>query len=102
MTLEEYLSMNPRRKVGYRRVNEDSDEDEYDRLPPLRPCFQTPQPCTTLDSIPYNSSDEADIDNMSLEEDERYEVAKLKRKSKVDIDNMAIEEYELYMLVQCS
>nr|GEY85971.1 hypothetical protein [Tanacetum cinerariifolium] len=41
--------------------------------------------------------DEVDVDNMTLEEYERYELAMSKRKSEVDIDNMTIEEYELYI-----
>ncbi|GJR88974.1 hypothetical protein Tco_0212985 [Tanacetum coccineum] len=45
--------------------NEESDEDEYG---------------------------EVDIDNMTFEEYERYELAMSKRKNKVDIDNINIEE----------
>ncbi|GJX47001.1 hypothetical protein Tco_0272191 [Tanacetum coccineum] len=62
----------------YRKRNEESDEDDYYRLPLLKPCFKTPQPCTKLDSISHYSSKE------------------------VDIDSMTIKEYELYMAMQCS
>ncbi|GJU57391.1 hypothetical protein Tco_1235157 [Tanacetum coccineum] len=65
MKLEEYLR------------NEEFDKDENYRLPPLKPCFQTPQLCTRFNSMPHNSNKE------------------------VDIDNMTLEEYELYMAMQC-
>ncbi|GJS47193.1 hypothetical protein Tco_0597314 [Tanacetum coccineum] len=113
--------MNPRRKVSYGRVldprgvrqgikgdnvdhimSDEYDVDEYYRLPPLLPCFQTPKPCTKLDSISHYNKREVDIDNMTLKEYERYELTMSRRKSEVDIDSMTIEEYELYMAMQCS
>ncbi|GJV01989.1 hypothetical protein Tco_1335558 [Tanacetum coccineum] len=99
MTLEEYLRYesekesqvwkcvrSKRRTTRYKKgyvdsfydnKNEEFDEDEYYRLPPLKPCFQTPQLCTRFNSMPHNSNEEVYIDNMSL------------------------EEYELYMAMQC-
>ncbi|GJW31851.1 hypothetical protein Tco_0051883 [Tanacetum coccineum] len=81
---------------------QESDEDENYRLPPLKPCFQTPQLCAKFNSISHYSSNEVDIDYMTLEEYELYELAMSKRKSKVDNDSMTIEEYELYMAMKCS
>ncbi|GJW01985.1 hypothetical protein Tco_1560841 [Tanacetum coccineum] len=95
MTLNEYLiyegrhrdlarNYTPRKSVSPVRnkvlVYPDSDEEDEEScwLPPLLPCFQTPQPSTKFDSIPYNSSDEFDIDSMTL------------------------DEYDLYMAMQCS
>ncbi|GJU22541.1 hypothetical protein Tco_1155883 [Tanacetum coccineum] len=95
MTLKEYLRYESEKESR-------NDEDEYRRLPPLKSCFQTPQPCTKFNSIPHNNCKEVDIDNMTKEEYERYELAMSKRKSEVDIDSMTIEEYELYKAMKCS
>ncbi|GKE42214.1 hypothetical protein Tco_1469498 [Tanacetum coccineum] len=48
------------------------------------------------------TSKEVNIDNMTLEEYELYELAMSKKKSEVDNDSMIIEEDELYMAMQCS
>ncbi|GKB10244.1 hypothetical protein Tco_0844167 [Tanacetum coccineum] len=53
----------------------DEEDEEYCSLPPLLPCFQTPQPCATFNSVHHNSNKEVDIDNMTLEKYARYEVA---------------------------
>ncbi|GJS51573.1 hypothetical protein Tco_0624935 [Tanacetum coccineum] len=47
------------------------------------------------------TSKEVNIDNMTLEEYELYELAMSKKKSEVDNDSMIIEEDELYMAMQC-
>ncbi|GJW06042.1 hypothetical protein Tco_1568465 [Tanacetum coccineum] len=67
-------------------VYPDSDEkdEEYCSLPPLLPCFQTPQPCATFNSIHRNSHNEIDIDNMTLEEYARYELAMSSKKREID------------------
>ncbi|GJX81421.1 ribonuclease H-like domain-containing protein [Tanacetum coccineum] len=56
----------------------DEEDEEHCSLPPLLPCFQTPQPCTKFDSTPHNV------------------------KNEVDIDRMTLDEYDLYMAMQCS
>ncbi|GJS99139.1 hypothetical protein Tco_0820309 [Tanacetum coccineum] len=53
----------------------DEDDEEYYSLPPLLPCFQTPQPCAIINYVYHNSYNEDDIDNMTLEEYARYELA---------------------------
>ncbi|GKD56353.1 hypothetical protein Tco_1289740, partial [Tanacetum coccineum] len=63
--------------LEYSESNEEIDKDEYCRLSHLLPCFQTPQLCTKFNSIPHNSSEEVDINNMTLEEYEIYELAML-------------------------
>nr|GFB06309.1 hypothetical protein [Tanacetum cinerariifolium] len=57
MTMEEYLES-----------DEDIDGDKYYKLPPLNPCFQTPQPYINSGSVSPNENDELDIDNMTIEE----------------------------------
>ncbi|GJW87603.1 hypothetical protein Tco_0162943 [Tanacetum coccineum] len=59
----------------------DEEDEEYCSLPPLLPCFQTPQPCATFNSVHHNSNKEVDIDNMTLEEYARYEVAMSNKKN---------------------
>ncbi|GKC13893.1 hypothetical protein Tco_1010675 [Tanacetum coccineum] len=59
----------------------DEDDEEYCSLPPLLSCFQTPQPCATFNSMHHNSNEEVDIDNITLEEYARYEVAMSRVKS---------------------
>ncbi|GJY44635.1 hypothetical protein Tco_0432848 [Tanacetum coccineum] len=51
----------------------DKEDEEYCSLPPLLPCFQTPQPCATFNPVHHNSHSEVGIDNMTLEEYTRYE-----------------------------
>ncbi|GKD80510.1 hypothetical protein Tco_1347349 [Tanacetum coccineum] len=91
MTLNEYLmyerhrdlarSYTSRKSVAPVRnrilVYPDSDEEdeEYCSLPPLLLCFQTPQPCTIINPVHHNSQNKVDIDNMTLEEYARYELA---------------------------
>ncbi|GKB03935.1 hypothetical protein Tco_0832078 [Tanacetum coccineum] len=53
----------------------DEDDEEYCSLPPLLPCFQTPQPCATLNPVYHNNHSEVDIESMTLEEYARYELA---------------------------
>ncbi|GJS27541.1 hypothetical protein Tco_0488161 [Tanacetum coccineum] len=53
----------------------DEEDEEYCSLPLLLPCFQTLHPCATFNSMHHNSNKEVDIDNMTLEEYARYEVA---------------------------
>ncbi|GKA08457.1 hypothetical protein Tco_0687788 [Tanacetum coccineum] len=92
MTLNEYLMYQGRHK-GLERsctssksvapvrnrilVYHDSDEldEEYCSLPPLLPCFQTPQPCATLNPFHHNNHSEVDIESITLEEYARYELA---------------------------
>ncbi|GKA51431.1 reverse transcriptase domain-containing protein [Tanacetum coccineum] len=66
-------------------VYPDSDEDEEYYSLPLLPCFQTPQPCATFNSIHHNSHSDVDIDNMTLEEYVRYELAMSSMKSEIQI-----------------
>nr|GEW78227.1 hypothetical protein [Tanacetum cinerariifolium] len=91
MALNEYLmcerhrdlarNYTPRKSVSPVRnrilVYPDSDEEdeEYYSLPPLLPCFQTPQPCATFNLVHYNSHNKFKIENMTLEEYARYELA---------------------------
>nr|GEX03185.1 hypothetical protein [Tanacetum cinerariifolium] len=100
MTLNEYLMYN--RHMVFKRsytsrksvvpmrnrilVHPDSDEEyeEYCSLPSLLPCFQTPQPCATFNLIYHNSHNEVDIENMTLEEYARYELATSTMKNEND------------------
>ncbi|GJU64724.1 hypothetical protein Tco_1246559 [Tanacetum coccineum] len=66
--------------LEYPESNKEINVDEYYRLPPLHPCFQTPQPCTIFNFISRYSSEEVDIDSVTLEEYELYKVAMSKRK----------------------
>ncbi|GKF23181.1 hypothetical protein Tco_0075503, partial [Tanacetum coccineum] len=91
MTLNEYLmyerhrdsarsytsgkSVAPMRNRILVYPDSDEEDEEYCSLPPLFPCFQTPQPCATFNSVHHNSNKEVDIDNMTLEEYARYELA---------------------------
>ncbi|GJS33058.1 hypothetical protein Tco_0531440 [Tanacetum coccineum] len=44
----------------------DEEDEEYCRLPPFLPSFQTPQPCTKFNSISYNVKNEVDINSMTF------------------------------------
>ncbi|GJR34115.1 hypothetical protein Tco_1209799 [Tanacetum coccineum] len=94
MTLNEYLMYEARHRVLTRRCisrkrgacskvsparirilvypDFDEEDEEYCSLPPLLPCFQTPQPCTKFDSTPHNVKNEVDIDRMTLDEYDLY------------------------------
>ncbi|GJW44908.1 hypothetical protein Tco_0073707 [Tanacetum coccineum] len=67
-------------------VYPDSNErdEEYFSLPPLLPCFQTPRPYATFNSVHHNSHNEVDIDNMTLEEYARYELTMSSKRSELD------------------
>ncbi|GJT77591.1 retrovirus-related pol polyprotein from transposon TNT 1-94 [Tanacetum coccineum] len=67
--------------------NSDEDDEEYCSLPPLLPCFQTPQPCATFNYVHHSSHSEVDIDNMTLEEYVRYEFALSNMKSEIQEDS---------------
>nr|GEW59423.1 hypothetical protein [Tanacetum cinerariifolium] len=67
----------------------DEEDKEYWSLPHLLLCFQTPQHCATSNSIHHNVHNEVDIDNMTLEEYARYEVA---MSSKKDENDSSLEE----------
>nr|GEW89878.1 hypothetical protein [Tanacetum cinerariifolium] len=66
-------------------VYPDSDEEyeEYCCLLPLLPCFQTPQPCAILNFVHHNN--EVDIDNMTIEEYARYELAMSTMKNEIQV-----------------
>ncbi|GJT52636.1 hypothetical protein Tco_0978793 [Tanacetum coccineum] len=101
ITLNEYLmyerhrdsarNYTPRKSVAPVRnrilVYPDSDKEyeEYCSLPPLLPRFQTPQPCATFNSVHHNSHSEVDIDNMTLEDYVRYELAISSMKSEIKV-----------------
>ncbi|GJS39588.1 hypothetical protein Tco_0564631 [Tanacetum coccineum] len=63
----------------------DEEDEEYYSLPPLFPCFQTPQPCAIIDSVHHNSHNEVDIDNMTIEEYARNELAMSIMKSVIQV-----------------
>ncbi|GJY61883.1 hypothetical protein Tco_0462540 [Tanacetum coccineum] len=65
--------------------NSDEEDEEYYSLPPLLPCFQTPQPCAIINSMHHNSHNEVDIDNMTLEEYARYKLAMSSMKSVIQV-----------------
>nr|GFB00183.1 hypothetical protein [Tanacetum cinerariifolium] len=102
MTLNEYLmyygrhrdlkrSCTSRKSVAFARnrilVYPDSNEEdeEYYSLPLLLPCFKTPQPCATYNSVHHNSHNEVDIDNMTIEEYEKYELAMSTMKNEIQV-----------------
>ncbi|GKB27240.1 hypothetical protein Tco_0866641 [Tanacetum coccineum] len=76
----------------------DEEDEEYCSLPPLLPCFQTPQPCATFNSVHHNSHSEVDIDNMTLEKYARYELAIIGaeniRKIEHEVPNSVCEQVE--------
>ncbi|GKC31440.1 hypothetical protein Tco_1038734 [Tanacetum coccineum] len=59
------------------------EDEEYCSLPPLLPCFQTPQPCATLNPVHHNNQSEVDIESMTLEEYARYELAMSTMKNEI-------------------
>ncbi|GJR26526.1 hypothetical protein Tco_1102758 [Tanacetum coccineum] len=65
--------------------NSNEEDEEYCSLPPLLPCFQTPQPCATFNSVHHNSHSEVDIENTTLEEYARYELAMSTMKSEIQV-----------------
>ncbi|GJR82783.1 hypothetical protein Tco_0153568 [Tanacetum coccineum] len=69
----------------------DEEDEEYYSLPPLLPCFQTPQPCATFNSVHHNSHSEVDIDNMTLEDYVRYELAMSSMKSEIKVPTQGAE-----------
>ncbi|GJU01058.1 retrovirus-related pol polyprotein from transposon TNT 1-94 [Tanacetum coccineum] len=69
------ISVAPKRNRISVYPNSDEEDEEYCSLPPLLPYFQTPQPYATFNSVHHNSHNEVDIDNMTLEEYARYELA---------------------------
>ncbi|GKA68188.1 hypothetical protein Tco_0768105 [Tanacetum coccineum] len=90
MTLNEYLmyedrnrnsawsypsreSVAPMRNNIWVYPDSDEEDEEYYSLP-LLPCFQTPQPCATINSVHHNNHNEVDIENMTLEEYARFEL----------------------------
>ncbi|GJW02624.1 hypothetical protein Tco_1561480 [Tanacetum coccineum] len=84
ITRKEYMDLRYEDEVlEYLESDEEIDVDVYYILPPLNPCFQTPQPCTKFDSISHNGSEEVFIDNITLEEYELYELAMSKKESEV-------------------
>nr|GEV62669.1 RNA-directed DNA polymerase, eukaryota [Tanacetum cinerariifolium] len=71
----------------------DEEDEEYCTQPPLLPCFQTPQPCATFNFVYHNSHNELDIDNMTLEEYARYELAIIaKEKEEVQVEDIEMDE----------
>ncbi|GKE13822.1 hypothetical protein Tco_1421399 [Tanacetum coccineum] len=63
----------------------DEEDEEYCTLPPLLPCFQTPQPCGIINYVHHNSHNEVDIDNMTIEEYARYELTMSTMKSEIQV-----------------
>ncbi|GJS47768.1 hypothetical protein Tco_0597889 [Tanacetum coccineum] len=61
----------------------DEEDEEYCSLPPLLLCFQTPQPCATLNPVHHNNHSEVDIESMTLEEYARYELAMSTMKNEI-------------------
>nr|GEY06221.1 hypothetical protein [Tanacetum cinerariifolium] len=90
MTLNEYLmyqgmhrdlerSCSSRNRIAYSKVapvknrilvypDSDKEDEEYCRIPPLLPCFQTPQPCTKFNSISHYVKNEVDIDSITCDD----------------------------------
>ncbi|GKA64645.1 hypothetical protein Tco_0764352 [Tanacetum coccineum] len=66
-------------------TDSDEEDEEYCSLPPLLLCFQTPQPCATFNSVHHNRHSEVDIENMTLKEYARYELAMSTMKSKIQV-----------------
>ncbi|GKC13936.1 hypothetical protein Tco_1010718 [Tanacetum coccineum] len=112
MTLNEYLmyqgrhknleiSCTSRKSVASMRnrilVYPDSDEEgeEYCSLPPLLPCFQTPQPYAIINFVHHNSHNEVDIDNITIEEYARYELTMSTMKSKIQVPTQGIKNIDI-------
>ncbi|GKD32051.1 hypothetical protein Tco_1242829, partial [Tanacetum coccineum] len=64
--------------------NSNDKDGEYCSLPPLLPCFQTPQPYAIINSVHHNYHNEVDIDNMTIEEYARYKLTMSTMKNKED------------------
>nr|GEX34768.1 putative reverse transcriptase domain-containing protein [Tanacetum cinerariifolium] len=67
----------------------DEEDEEYCSLPPLVPCFQTPQPYVTVNSVHHNSHNKVNIDSTTLKDYARYELEMSRSK------NMRKIEYEV-------
>ncbi|GJY17378.1 hypothetical protein Tco_0388869 [Tanacetum coccineum] len=78
ITYEIRISVAPVRNRILVYLDSDEENKEYCSLPLLLICFQTPQPCTKFNFMPYNDNNE------------------------VYIDTMTLDEYDLYMAMQCS
>ncbi|GKE33864.1 hypothetical protein Tco_1453186, partial [Tanacetum coccineum] len=69
----------------------DEEDEEYCSLPSLLLCFQTPQPCATLNLIHHNNHSEVDIESMTLEEYARYELAMSTMKNEIQVPTQGAE-----------
>ncbi|GKB93535.1 hypothetical protein Tco_0979672 [Tanacetum coccineum] len=85
------ISVAPKRNRILVYPNSNEGDEEYFSLPPLLPCFQTPQPCATFNSVHHNSHNEVDIDNMTLEEYARYELTMSSKRSELDNPTLGSE-----------
>lgn len=64
---------------------------KFYKLPPLDLCFLTPQPCTNSNFVFHHENEEVDIANMTMGEQELYELARSKKESgEVDIANLSM------------
>nr|GEW59033.1 hypothetical protein [Tanacetum cinerariifolium] len=59
----------------------DEEDEEYCSLPLLLLCFQTPQPCATFNYVHHTSHSEVYIENMTLEDYARHELAIIEAKN---------------------
>nr|GFA45539.1 hypothetical protein [Tanacetum cinerariifolium] len=92
----------PVRNINLVYLDYDKEDKEYYSLPPLLLCFQTPQPGAIINFVHHNSPNEVDIDDMTLEEYARYELAMLTLKSKIQVEenidiSIAKEKEEVHM-----
>ncbi|GKB81356.1 hypothetical protein Tco_0948251 [Tanacetum coccineum] len=78
------LSVAPVRNRSWKYPDSDEEDEEYYSLP-LLPCFQTPQPCATINSVHHNNHNEVINENMTLEEYARYELTMLTMISEIQV-----------------
>ncbi|GKD56716.1 hypothetical protein Tco_1290103 [Tanacetum coccineum] len=75
------------RAFDYPHYHEDIEINKYHGLPPLHPCFQPAQPYTEDGLVSSYTSDEVDIDSMTIEEYELY-IAKQELSFEEDYNNL--------------
>nr|GEV45105.1 hypothetical protein [Tanacetum cinerariifolium] len=80
-------SATPMRNIIWGYPDSNEEYEEYYSLPPLRSCFQTPQPCATINTVHHNSHSNVDLENITLEEYASYELAMSTIKSTIQEDS---------------
>ncbi|GJS28133.1 hypothetical protein Tco_0488753 [Tanacetum coccineum] len=73
-------------------VYPDSDEEDEEYYS-FALCFQTPQPCATINSVHHNNHNEVDIKNMTIEEYARFELTMATMISEIQVPTHGFTSY---------